>query len=139
MLPCLINITELLYKLQGDGGIRLLHNNVRNFSIGECAPLVGYNKNNAQLYIKMNIYVGNLPYSATDSELRDLFGQFGAVSKTNVISDRDTGRSKGFGFVEMENDTEAHAAIAALHESSFEGRDIIVKIAEDRPKRNTRY
>lgn len=87
----------------------------------------------------MNIFVASLPFSVDDQELRELFEPYGEVSSCKVIFDRDRNRSKGFGFVEMENDTEAHAAIEALHESSFEGRDIIVKIAEDRPKRNTRY
>ena len=80
----------------------------------------------------MNIYVGNLPYSATDSELRDLFGQFGAVSKTNVISDRDTGRSKGFGFVEMESADDGERAIRELDGNDHDGRNL--KVNEARPR-----
>lgn len=80
----------------------------------------------------MNIYVGNLPYSATDSALRDLFSQFGAVSKTNVISDRDTGRSKGFGFVEMENAEDGERAIRELDGNDLDGRNL--KVNEARPR-----
>ena len=80
----------------------------------------------------MNIYVGNLPYSATDSQLRDLFGQFGAVSKTNVISGRDTGRSKGFGFVEMESAEDGERAIRELDGNDLDGRNL--KVNEARPR-----
>ncbi len=94
--------------------------------------MVGYKKNNAQLYIKMNIYVGNLPYSVSESDLRDLFGQFGAVSKANVISDRDTGRSKGFGFVEMESADDGERAIRELDGNDHDGRNL--KVNEARPR-----
>ena len=86
----------------------------------------------------MNIYVGNLPYSATDSELRDLFGQFGAVSKTNVISDRDTGRSKGFGFVEMENAEDGERAIRELDGNDLDGRNLKVNEARPRASKNSK-
>ena len=80
----------------------------------------------------MNIYVGNLPYSTSEADLRDLFGQFGAVSKTSVISDRETGRSKGFGFVEMENAEDGERAVRELDGNDLEGRNI--KVNEARPR-----
>jgi RNA recognition motif-containing protein len=80
----------------------------------------------------MNIYVGNLPYSVTDDELRAAFADFGEVSSANVIMDRMSGRSKGFGFVEMPNDSEAEEAINALNESAFNGRNI--KVNQARPR-----
>lgn len=85
----------------------------------------------------MNIYVGNLPYALSDDELRDLFGQFGEVSSASVIRDRETGRSKGFGFVEMSNRTAAGEAIKALHDTDLKGRKLVVNEArprEDRPR-----
>lgn len=85
----------------------------------------------------MNIYVGNLPYALSDDELRDLFGQFGEVSSASVIRDRETGRSKGFGFVEMSNQTAAGEAIKALHDTDLKGRKLVVNEArprEDRPR-----
>ncbi|MEC9341702.1 MAG: RNA-binding protein [Pseudomonadota bacterium] len=87
----------------------------------------------------MNIYVGNLPYSTTDEDLREMFAAFGEVSSANVIMDRQSGRSKGFGFVEMSNSSEAESAINALNESSMNGRNIRVNEArprEDRPRRD---
>ncbi len=86
----------------------------------------------------MNIYVGNLAYSVTDNELRDAFAEFGEVSRANVIMDRDTGRSKGFGFVEMPDNAQAEAAINGLNEKQLSGRAIRVNEArprEDRPRR----
>ena len=65
--------------------------------------------------INVNIYVGNLAYSVTEEQLRDAFGQFGEVDKVSIIMDRMTGRSKGFGFVEMQEDSEAEAAIRGLN------------------------
>ena len=79
-----------------------------------------------------NIYVGNLPYSMTDDELRELFAAHGEVQSTNVIMDRDTGRARGFGFVEMANDAEAVAAIEALNETDCQGRNL--KVNEARPR-----
>src|SRR3954454_21039483 len=83
------------------------------------------------------LYVGNLPYTATSSDLEQLFGQHGAVQSAEVISDRETGRSKGFGFVQMASDDEAQAAIAALNGQDFGGRNLTVNEAkprEDRPR-----
>jgi len=85
----------------------------------------------------MNIYVGNLPYQVTDDELRQVFEQFGAVSSARVIMDRETQRSKGFGFVEMDKDDDANAAIQSLNGSDYNGRPLRVNEArprEDRPR-----
>lgn len=84
----------------------------------------------------MNIYVGNLPYKTGDQELRELFSQHGEVSSARVISDRDTGRSKGFGFVEMPDDSAASAAIEAIHEQEFMGRNLRVNEAQPKPPRD---
>jgi cold-inducible RNA-binding protein len=78
------------------------------------------------------LYVGNLAYGMTDSDLQRLFEPHGAVTSAQVITDRETGRSKGFGFVEMANDQEAQAAIQALHGQQIEGRTLTVN--EARPK-----
>jgi RNA recognition motif-containing protein len=90
----------------------------------------------------MNIYVGNLPYSVTDSDLQELFGEHGEVSSSSVISDKFSGQSKGFGFVEMPNNSEADAAIKALNDSPLKGRNIKVNQARpraERPQRGPRY
>ncbi len=78
------------------------------------------------------LYVGNLPYSVRDSDLEDLFAAHGSVQSAQVIIERDTGRSKGFGFVEMSNDQEAQEAISALNGREMEGRTLTVN--EARPK-----
>ena len=77
----------------------------------------------------MNIYVGNLSYDANEDTIKQAFEAFGAVDTARVITDRDTGRSKGFGFVEMSNDDEARAAIEALNETDMGGRNIKVNEA----------
>ena len=87
----------------------------------------------------MNIYAGNLSYSVTDEDLNELFGAFGEVSRANVISDRETGRSKGFGFVEMPVDDEAKQAIDSLNGKDVKGRVISVNEARPRPERPRRY
>ena len=86
----------------------------------------------------MNIYVGNLPYGVSEDELRGLFAEHGEVSSANVIIDRQTGRSKGFGFVEMPTDSEAENAINALNESPIKGRNIKVNQARPRTERPPR-
>jgi RNA recognition motif-containing protein len=78
------------------------------------------------------LYVGNLAYGVKDSDLEDLFAAHGTVDSAQVIMDRDTGRSKGFGFVEMSSDQEAQAAISALNGKELEGRNLTVN--EARPK-----
>ncbi|RYZ19739.1 MAG: RNA-binding protein, partial [Chitinophagaceae bacterium] len=80
----------------------------------------------------MNIYVGNLSWNLKDQDLSDLFAPFGEVSSAKIIQDKMTNRSKGFGFVEMPNDSEAQAAIAQLNGSEIDGRNLVVN--ESRPK-----
>ena len=80
------------------------------------------------------LYVGNLPYTISDSELQQLFEQHGSVTSAQVVMDRDTGRSKGFGFVEMGSDAEAQAAITALHGTEFGGRTLTVNEARPKPE-----
>ena len=90
----------------------------------------------------MNIYVGNLPYSVTEDELKEAFAEFGEVTSVSVIMDRFTGQSKGFAFVEMANNSEADEAIKALNESPMKGRNLRVNQAKprsDRPQRRPRY
>lgn len=82
-----------------------------------------------------NIYVGNLPYTATDDELRTLFSEHGEVTRASVVMDRETGRSKGFGFIEMSNDDEAMAAIEKLNGYSLGGRALSVNEARPREDR----
>lgn len=81
----------------------------------------------------MNIYVGNLSYTMTNEELEQAFGPFGEVTSAQVIMDRDTGRSRGFGFVEMGSDDQARAAIAGLNGTDLGGRAITVNEARPRP------
>src|ERR1700741_323158 len=80
----------------------------------------------------MNIFVGSLPFSLEEADLRELFEAYGEVSTVKLISDRETGRSKGFGFVEMPDDESAQNAINALNGSSVKGRNIAVSQAEEK-------
>lgn len=81
------------------------------------------------------LYVGNLSYSVTSAALEELFTPFGSVRSAEVIQDRDTGRSKGFGFVEMADDNAAREAIAGLHEKEHDGRPLTVNEAKPREER----
>jgi len=83
----------------------------------------------------MNIYVGNLPFAATDDDLQQLFGAYGDVSSANVIKDRFSGESRGFGFVEMPSREDAMAAIEALNGTDFQGRSITVNEAKPKTPR----
>ena len=83
----------------------------------------------------MRIYVGSLSYSVTDEDLKAAFSQFGTVDSADVIMDRSTGRSKGFGFVEMSNDAEAKAAIIGLNGKDLDGRSLNVNEARPRTER----
>ncbi|MDB5883303.1 MAG: RNA-binding protein [Ramlibacter sp.] len=88
------------------------------------------------------LYVGNLPYSVRDSDLEQAFGQYGAVTSAKVMMDRETGRSKGFAFVEMASDPEAQAAIEGMNGQSLGGRSVVVNEArpmESRPPRSGGY
>ena len=86
----------------------------------------------------MNIYISNLSYSTNADSLQQLFAEYGEVSSANVITDRETGRSRGFGFVEMPDDTEAQKAIDELNETDFEGKTISVSVARPRTERSDR-
>ncbi len=84
----------------------------------------------------MNIFVAKLNFDTTEEDLRDLFEEFGAVDTVKIVMNRDTHKSKGFGFVEMPNEDEAKAAIEELHECEFDHRVIVVKKAEPRENRS---
>ncbi len=84
----------------------------------------------------MNIFVAKLDFGTNEMDLRDLFEQYGAVDSVKIIMDRETGKSKGYGFVEMPDDNEANQAIEELNEAEFQGRYIVVKKA--RPKEDNR-
>ncbi|MCU7933994.1 MAG: RNA-binding protein [Candidatus Thiodiazotropha sp. (ex Dulcina madagascariensis)] len=89
----------------------------------------------------MNIYVGNLPWSVKDDELRQMFAEYGDVSNANVIMDKFSGRSRGFGFVEMPDSGDAESAIKSLNEKEVSGRNLRVNEAkprEERPQRRSR-
>ena len=83
----------------------------------------------------MNIYVSNLSYSTTSESLQELFATYGEVSSANVITDRDTGRSRGFGFVEMPDDAQGKEAISQLNEADFEGKTLSVSVARPKTER----
>jgi RNA recognition motif-containing protein len=90
----------------------------------------------------MKLYVGNLPFAISETELATLFSEFGSVQSANIINDRETGRSKGFGFVEMSSNEEAKNAMAALNGKEFNGRNIKVneaRVKEERPRQSRRY
>ena len=90
----------------------------------------------------MNIYVGNMAYSVTEDDLREAFAPFGTITSANLIMDKFSGRSKGFGFVEMADNSEADAAIKGLNGTDLQGRNLTVNQAkprEDRPQRGPRY
>jgi RNA recognition motif-containing protein len=82
----------------------------------------------------MNVYVGNLPWGLSEEDLREAFEAFGEVASVKIIQDKFTGRSRGFGFVEMPNNEEGEAAISALNGKDFKGREIVVNQA--RPRRD---
>lgn len=87
---------------------------------------------------EMNIYVGNLAYGVTQDELRNVFSAYGEISSVNLITDKFTGNSKGFGFVEMPNNAEADAAIKGLNETPLKGRNLKVNQAKPRAERPAR-
>ena len=82
----------------------------------------------------MNIFVGSLPFSIDEADLRESFEAYGTVDSVKIITDKFTGRSKGFGFVEMENDTEAEKAIQELNGATVDGRTIVVNKSEPKPE-----
>lgn len=84
----------------------------------------------------MNIYVGQLPYNVTESELTELFSEFGELANVNLIMDHFSGRSKGFAFIDMPNNSEADTAVKALNKSKFQGREI--KVSQVQKQRRTK-
>ncbi len=84
----------------------------------------------------MNIYISNLNFATKNNSLQDLFAQYGEVSSANIITDRETGRSRGFGFVEMPNDSEGQQAIDSLNNTEFEGKTITVNVARPKTERS---
>lgn len=84
----------------------------------------------------MNMYVSNLSFHTNDEALKELFSAFGTVSSAKVITDRDTGQSRGFGFVEMNNDAEAEAAMKGLQSKEIEGRTMSVSVAKEKAPRS---
>ncbi|MGQ0740377.1 MAG: RNA recognition motif domain-containing protein [Bacteroidota bacterium] len=84
----------------------------------------------------MNMYVSNLSFHTSDEDLKKLFGQYGAVSSAKVINDRETGRSRGFGFVEMDSTDEANAAIKGLNGKDIDGRALSVSVAREKAPRS---
>lgn len=89
---------------------------------------------NIKIFLTMNIYVGNLSWQMTDEDLRTMFEQYGSVTSAKIVKDKVSGRSKGFGFVEMPEDTEAQNALSSLYESEVMGRKIIVNEAQPKPQ-----
>ena len=87
----------------------------------------------------MNMYVSNLSFNTTEDDLNKLFSQFGKVSSAKIINDRDTGRSRGFAFVEMDSDEEANKAIAGLNNKEVEGRAMSVSVAKPKKTDNKRW
>ena len=120
----------------------LIHGQVRNV-ICNTLDLKCYERSRIIIEnSKMEIYVGNLPWSTSDQDLTDAFGAFGKVEKASIISDRNSGRSKGFGFVTMEDADEANKAIESLNGSEMAGRNLKVNEArprEDRPPRQDNW
>lgn len=82
----------------------------------------------------MKLFVGGLPFSVDDQELQEMFEAYGTVGSAKIIMDRETGKSRGFGFVEFPTDADGEAAIKALNGGSLEGRTLTVKLAEDKPR-----
>jgi RNA recognition motif-containing protein len=87
-----------------------------------------------EMVAKNKLYVGNMSYATSEDELRELFAAYGQVASVNIVLDRDTGRPRGFGFVEMGTPEEADAAIQALNEREFGGRKLTVNFARERRK-----
>ena len=109
---------------------------------GQCSGIetAGVRNRNSILFEenKLNIFVGNLSFNSTSESLEAAFAQFGSVESAQVIMDRQTGRSRGFGFVEMPDSGEAQAAISAMNGADLDGRPLTVNEARPRPPRNDR-
>ena len=92
-----------------------------------------------EVIVVMRLFVGNLSWDATPADLEALFGEVGTVASANIITDRESGRSRGFGFIEMENDEEARTAIERFHDYEFMGRPLTVNEARPRERRERRW
>lgn len=111
--------------------------NGRSLTVNKAAPRGSRPERTARVFEQSNrIYVGNLPWDVDNAQLEQVFSEHGKVVDARVVYDRDTGRSRGFGFVTMSTETELNDAIAALDGRSLEGRAIRVNVAEQRPRRN---
>lgn len=86
----------------------------------------------------MNIYVGNIPYEATEEQLQEAFAAYGEISSAKILKDKETGESRGFGFVEMPNSDEGNAAIEAMNDSDFMGNPLKVQESKPKPQRDSR-
>ena len=120
-------VTRLHLRL---GSHRAPFLSTRKANRGSFLPLFG------SLILAKKLYVGNLTYNVNESDLEALFSQFGTVQSAQIIVDRDTNRSKGFGFVEMDTDAEAQAAIQGLHDKEHDGRRFTVNEAKPREPRS---
>jgi RNA recognition motif-containing protein len=89
---------------------------------------------NLKLIVTMNIYVGNLSWTMTEDDLRSLFEQYGTVSSVKIVKDRETGRSRGFGFVDMPDDNQGQQALTSLYDTEVMGRKIIVNESQTKPE-----
>jgi hypothetical protein len=127
----------------GSGGEKPLGIAERHIAVPECVLGRGWLTNDNTFWDEMmNIYAGNLPYSVTEDDLREAFAAFGEVANVQLITDKFSGQSKGFGFVEMPNNAEADEAIKSLNDTPLKGRDIKVNQAKprgERPARRPRY
>ncbi len=100
------------------------------------SPLAKFNEKGGEFFLNnRKLFVGSLPWAVDDTKLREIFSQAGNVVSAQVVKDRETGRSRGFGFVEMSTDEEAQAAVSNLNGSDIEGRKIVVNIARPREDR----
>lgn len=131
---------EVLYRLfwEGTAPFRMVLPDAFCFAAGKAHRPKRPSAVTRRLLVSMDIYVGNLAYATDDESLRAAFAAFGEVSSARVVTDRMTGRSKGFGFVEMPNADEANAAIAALNGTELDGRQIRANESQPKPREERR-
>jgi RNA recognition motif-containing protein len=128
-------------RLRIAGRFGLSHITLSDHSVGPFRSRPGKQKSGSNLpshrrpFVGKRLYVGNLSYNVSSADLEQLFSQYGRVTSAQVVQDRDTGRSKGFGFVEMGTDQEAQASIDALHDQKHDGRPLTVNEARPREER----
>ena len=130
-LPAAVHsVSALLFRRS-----RLVGCHVSPFLSGPESQRTGPPPSHRRFEVGRKLYVGNLSYNVSSSDLEQIFAEFGTVESAQVVSDRDTGRSRGFGFVEMSSDAEAQAAIDGLHEKEHDGRSLTVNEARPREPR----